>query len=1473
MTDAAPASTPAPTPASTPGTRRRRWPRRLAIGLAVTGALLGGAYWFLGRESTLQQLAERVARESGGSIVISGVSGSLYSAMHMKKIVFRSKEQLITANNIAIDWSPFQYLTKGIAINQAHVETLQVDTLREGPPPKMPATLAAPFRLQISDARINQVTLTKEGVKTVIADVRFDLLGDQQKWTLRRASAITPWGFAKADGSIAAHKPFKLDATASLTQLVVPKGQKAAQLDVRAGGDLVTTRLSATGQSGKASGDGQFVFSPFDAVPLRQMAINGQHLDPGFFSPGLPAADLTITVAARVDPQRTIKGSVNIDNQGAVGTLDQQLLPLRAVRADLAGTLSALQINGAVIDFGGAGKFTGSGAVQNGAENSASFALHTDRLDLKQLHSRLKSTRIAGAIRLGSKGNTQTLTAQLVQAGMRLDADATLANNLLQVQKASIVAGSSSVRLTANASLAGTREFKVNASAVKFNPASFGDYPGADINADINANGVLSPAWKVGASFALRPSRVFDQPLSGNGKFSADASHVSGVEAQLALGANTAELRGGFGLPGEKLVWRMDGKQLGAVRKDLYGSVLANGVVTGSIDNPRTTFEIDAKGLGWAPAARSANPGVLHAAGEAWLAAPARDGKRTVEVSAKGSAQGFNPAAFGATLPGSINGAFDAGGRLGADWRGNLSVVLQPSTLANSPFWGYAKLSADAQHVSSADVDLHVGPNVATAKGSFGAGADVLEWRIDAPQLAALGPDYAGLLKGAGSVSGTTDMPSLKAALEGQNLKFRGQQLKSVRASASVGAGRGAADPLVSDIAITGYASGDTRIDTASLQTSGTRGAHTLRLAARNDALDASAEVQGGWNAGAWAGTVAALQNKGVHGFALQAPVPLRIAGAPDAGVIGLLKPRDISLRGAVIKLPNGSITLESLDKDGPHWTSKGAAAGVPLDYLSRFSPDLRDSVRGDLTIGGAWALDMQAPAAPGAPPALTGMLHLFREQGDVIVGADIPVVLGLRVLDVRADIVGGALRTQVQIDGAKSGRATLDSTAQLVQGRVSTASPLKLTANADILSIAWLAPFAGQPGLELDGALKLALTGAGTIGEPTLNGTVTGDKLAVRWAEQGIKLRNGQLRAQLAGDQLMLQRLSFDGMQGRASADGAVRFAGGEATMQLKLVADKLEILSRPDRTLVVSGESTLVRDARHFQLDGKFKADRALIELAPQDRPTLSDDVIVLGRTKAGTLATKQTSKPPMPLSYNIEADLGEQFRLRGMGIDAELGGTVRIHSSARGPRVNGGIRVLTGTYKAYGQNLAIERGVLTFSGPYDNPSLNIRAVRRRPEGDQLSDTNVEAGVEVRGTALAPVAKLVSTPTVPDSEKLSWLVLGHGMEAVSGNEAGVLTAAAGALLGGKGGGIQSRIANTLGLDEVGLSQAKGIESTVVTVGKRLSSRAYLSFEQGATTASSLVKLRYKLNKKFTLQFQTGTNTALDVLYTWAFD
>ena len=53
------------------------------------------------------------------------------------------------------------------------------------------------------------------------------------------------------------------------------------------------------------------------------------------------------------------------------------------------------------------------------------------------------------------------------------------------------------------------------------------------------------------------------------------------------------------------------------------------------------------------------------------------------------------------------------------------------------------------------------------------------------------------------------------------------------------------------------------------------------------------------------------------------------------------------------------------------------------------------------------------------------------------------------------------------------------------------------------------------------------------------------------------------------------------------------------------------------------------------------------------------------------------------------------------------------------------------------------------------------------------------VEAGVEVLGTVARPKVRLVSTPDVPDSEKLAWLVLGRGRGDVSAADAATLVGA----------------------------------------------------------------------------------------------
>ncbi|MGZ3181800.1 MAG: translocation/assembly module TamB domain-containing protein [Telluria sp.] len=1460
-------------PDTAPAPPRRRWPRRLAIGTLVLAGVLGAAYWYGGRETTLQSLVQRVARASGGQVVVTGVTGSLYGAMHMQHVEYRTPLRIVTADQVDIDWSPWQYLSSGIAVNALHVKSMSIRTLGSAPPSPLPLSLAPPFALHVADARIDQLTLAGADGAQSVTGIHFALDGDSRRWELRDAAADTPWGHLTAAGRIGARRPFPLDAHASLAQSHPRAGTDPALLTLTVDGDLKATGVKAHGVAGPASGDATLALSPFEAIPLRSLALSAHGIDPGFFKPGLPRANVAVDMQAAIDAGRNVRGSLAVRNEGPAGPLDQERLPLKSVQGRLGGTLALLRVDALAIDLGAAGHLAGSGAVAAAAGQagigSANFALRTEGIDLKGLYGKLKTTQIRGAVNVASTAQGQELRAALHDGSLGLDAHATLAGGLLRIDEARIGAGSSIVTVQGEARLGGSgaegHAFDLGATASHFNPAAFGDLPAADINARASARGTFAPSPHAALAFQVAPSRLFGQALSGHGQLQATPQRLSAIDAALALGANTATLRGNFGAHGDKLAWTLHAHDLAALKPGLYGTVDAGGVAGGAFAAPRTTFDADASGLGWSAAARKNNQGVLHASGEAWL-----DG-RALQARASGTAQHVDPASFGSPLAGSVNGKFDATFHGGAAWQAGANMVLADSTLGSAPAWGRIHFSADRTHVGDTDIDLHLGPNVVAAKGSFGAGPDRLEWRIDAPQLAALGPGFAGALRGNGILSGTMEAPAVNGTLDGANLRAFDQQVRALHATASLGAGHGAADPVASDISVTDYSNGKSTLIGARLQTSGTRGAHTLQLTARNEQMDLTAGIRGGWSGNTWNGTITALQNRGRNAFTLQTPVAVSVGVAAGKGVFGLAHPERIAVENAVIGLPAGSITIRTLDKSGPRWRSSGAAAGVPLSWIAQFSDSLRENLGGDLTVGADWALDLQTAAATGSTPALAGSAHLFRERGDVVAGAEVPVQLGLSALDLRADVAANALRLQARVEGTRAGRTRVDATMQLVGGRVTNDSPLRLTANADMPSIAWLAPLSGQPGLELDGALKLALNGSGEVGAPTLNGSVTGDALAVRWPDQGVKLRNGILRAQLAGDQLVLQQFAFDGPQGHASADGAIRFAGGEAVLQAKLVADHLEVLSRPDRTAVVTGQASVVRDAHKFEVTGRMRADRANLELAPLDRPTLSDDVVVLGRTPK---ATQPRERGGVPLTADLDLDLGDNFYLKGMGLDAQLAGAAHVHLADRKPpRVTGTIRALNGTYAAYGQHLAVERAVITFAGAYDNPSLNILAVRKRPEGEPLSETNVEAGVEVRGTALAPAARLVSTPNVSDSDKLAWLVLGHGMDATAGNEMGVLSAAAGALLGGSGGGIQSRLANSLHVDEFGLSQAKGLESTVLTVGKRLSQRAYLTFEQGAGTATTLVKLRYHLNPRITLQLQTGANTAFDVLYSWTFD
>jgi translocation and assembly module TamB len=221
-----------------------------------------------------------------------------------------------------------------------------------------------------------------------------------------------------------------------------------------------------------------------------------------------------------------------------------------------------------------------------------------------------------------------------------------------------------------------------------------------------------------------------------------------------------------------------------------------------------------------------------------------------------------------------------------------------------------------------------------------------------------------------------------------------------------------------------------------------------------------------------------------------------------------------------------------------------------------------------------------------------------------------------------------------------------------------------------------------------------------------------------------------------------------------------------------------------------------------------------------------------------------------------------------VQGLGFDGKVTGQLHLTTDKAGElRAEGKLTAKDATYLAYGQALNVDPGELLFTGPIDNPTLNITAWRRNQA--------VEAGVQISGTARLPRAQLVSNPTVTDGEKLSWLVLGRAPDDATKADLALLQAAAGALLPrGSSVPLTTRIARSVGLDEIALRGNSELAERVVALGKRLSDRLYVSYEQAVgATAANLVKLDYTLSRRWSVRAETGTITGLGLFFRYSWD
>ena len=640
-----------------------------------------------------------------------------------------------------------------------------------------------------------------------------------------------------------------------------------------------------------------------------------------------------------------------------------------------------------------------------------------------------------------------------------------------------------------------------------------------------------------------------------------------------------------------------------------------------------------------------------------------------------------------------------------------------------------------------------------------------------------------------------------------------------------------------------------------------------------------------------------APQIPGPWALALNKPLELRwsAATAPGSGPALRVGAAQASLTGPQA----GTLTL---DWQPVVWdagartslTSKGSIRGLPMGWIALLGNTKPGDVglSGDLVFDGKWDVTLT--------DTLLVRATLARRSGDIRIQTDAApatasggvgsVNAGVReaTLELQAD--GDTVQGNFRWDSERAGNAQASLSTRLrrtEQGWTWTPdSPLNASLRARLPQVGvWsmLAP----PGWRVRGTVDADLALSGTQRSPQWSGSLRADELAVRSVVDGIEFGNGQLRASLLGERLNIDSFSLQGAGGAAggelNATGYARWTVATAPgnsglggieLQLDALAKALRVSARADRRLAVSGTVQARLAQSKLRIRGALTVDQALFILPDETAPSLGDDVVVVRRNAPQATVSAKTpptaNAPRLATDLLVTLDLGRDFSVRGRGIDTRVVGELTLRSqllAGEAPTLTGELRTVGGRFQAYGQQLQIDRGVMRFAGAYDNPSLNILAIRPK--------LTRRVGVQITGTALLPRIRLYAEPDLPEAEKLAWLVLGRSA-AGGGAEAAVLQQAAMALLGGQNqsGGIAGR----LGLDELSFSGASDVGSggagaATITLGKRISQDFYVAYERSLAGTLGTFSIFYDLSERFTLRARTGEKSAIDLVYKFSYD
>jgi len=448
--------------------------------------------------------------------------------------------------------------------------------------------------------------------------------------------------------------------------------------------------------------------------------------------------------------------------------------------------------------------------------------------------------------------------------------------------------------------------------------------------------------------------------------------------------------------------------------------------------------------------------------------------------------------------------------------------------------------------------------------------------------------------------------------------------------------------------------------------------------------------------------------------------------------------------------------------------------------------------------------------------------------------------------LTATADLAGETARIDSRMTLGPKASLTLTG-----QSPISSAGRLDLRAWGSV-DLALADPLLAAGGRRVRGRVQLNAGVTGTVDSPRLSGTVHLVRGEVQDYTQGAPLTDMDALLQLEGESIRIARLTARAGPGTVSASGTVWILARDMPIDVRLDARDARPLSSDLLTVNLNANLTATGQlAKQLLLSGDIRTNKVEIRI-PKTFPT---SVATLDVRRPG-------EKPPPPrvpgpvIKLDLTIDVPGQIFVRGRGLDAELGGRVRVQGTADNPRPIGSFELRRGKFSLAGQTLNLAKGKVSFNGgSLTDPSLDFT----------VSPTNaaVAAELNIGGTVSNPKITLSSTPELPQDEILARILFDRSATSLSPFELAQIAAALAELTSVTSRGINplSSIRTGLGLDQLSVGTSASGQA-VLEAGRYVAPGVYVGVEQGASADSTKAKVQVDLTKRLKLEGTVGTGS-----------